>query len=273
MKNRLPGVYPAKKKNGAVYYRASLTCNRKHISLGSFSDEETAHKAYTDACRLLRTGSLTIESHKKSATPLCFEKWVCLINLRDNHLYFHTPIYLRPKFFYYYLSQTEILKFDSDDLFYYSSHKIMKRDGHLFVSDYGMQVNIMNRYGIKNYAVEGRDYRFINGDPADFRYENIEIVNRFYGVTKEEKNGRPVYRTRIHVNGYFLVGTYPTEQEAAIAYNKAIDYLKKAGVSKKYTPNYIDSLSPAAYADIYTALCVSSKIRNYIPETSVVPDA
>ena len=63
-----------------------------------------------------------------------------------------------------------------------------------------------------------------NGDPSDFRYENIEIINRFYGVTKEEKNGRQVYYTRIHVNGYFLVGVYPTEQEAAIAYNKAIDY-------------------------------------------------
>jgi len=265
MKKRLPGVYPATRKNGTAYFRASLTCNRKHISLGSFPTAEAAHKAYTDACDLLYTDTLSIEDYNKTLSSLSFGKWVCLINLRDNRLYFHTPIYLRPKFFYYYLSPQEVLKFDSDDLFYYSSHKIMKRDGHLFVSDYGMQVNIMNRYGIKNYAVEGRDYFFINGDPFDFRYENIKIVNRFHGVTKQEKNGCPVYCTRIHVNGYFLVGTYPTETEAAIAYNKAIDHLKKAGVSKKYTPNYIDTLSPSAYADIYTSLPISSKIINYMP--------
>jgi len=265
MKNRLQGVYPATKKDGTIYYRASFTCNRKHISLGSFSSAETAHKAYLDACRLLRTDTLSIDDYKTAASPLSFEKWVCLINLRDNKLYFHTPIYLRPKFFYYYLSQTDILKFDSDDLFYYSSHKIMKRNGHLFVSDYGMQVNIMSRYGIKNYAVEGRDYLFINGDPFDFRYENIEIINRFHGVTRQKKNGSYYYRTQIHINGSFLVGTYQTETEAAIAYNKAIDHLKKAGVSKQYTPNYIDFLSPSAYADIYASLSISSKITDYTP--------
>ena len=34
----------------------------------------------------------------------------------------------------------------------------------------------------------------------------------------------------------------------AIAYNKAIDILKKKGVNKSYTPNYIDGLSPSTYA-------------------------
>lgn len=265
MQKKLPGVYPATKKDGTLYYRASLTYNRKHISLGSFSSEGSAHKAYMDACSLLHTSHFSIDDYKNTPTPLSFEKWVCLINLRDNKLYFHTPIYLCPKFFYYYLSQTDILKFDSDDLFYYSSHKIMKRNGHLFVSDYGMQVNIMSRYGIKNYAVEGRDYLFINGDPFDFRYENIEIINRFHGVTKQKEGDHYVYRTRIHINGYFLVGTYQTESEAAIAYNKAIDHLKKAGVSKQYTPNYIDFLSPSAYADIYASLAISSKITDYTP--------
>lgn len=265
MKKRLPGVYPATKKDGTPYYRASLTCNGKHISLGSFSSEETAHEAYRDACSLLHTDHFSIDDYKKASTSLSFEKWVCLINLRDNKLYFHTPIYLRPKFFYYYLSQTDILKFDSDDLFYYASHKIMKRNGHLFVSDYGMQVNIMSRYGIKNYAVEGRDYLFINGDSFDFRYENIEIINRFHGVTRLKQDGSYLYRTQIHINGYFLVGIYQTETEAAIAYNKAIDQLKNAGVSKQYVPNYIDSLSPSAYADIYASLSISSKIKDYIP--------
>lgn len=266
MEKKLPGVYSAVKKDGTVYYRASLTHKKKHISLGSFSSAKTAHKAYLDADELLRSSSLSVDDYNKKTTTLSFEKWVCLVNLRDNGLYFHTPIYLRPNFFYYYLSQKIILKFDIDDLFYYSSHKIMKRNGHLFVSDYGMQVNILNRYGIKNYGVEGRDYRFINGDSNDFRYENIEIINRFFGVTVQEINGRYLYRTKIHINGDFLVGTYETEIEAAIAYNKAIDYLKKAGVNKNFTPNFIDSISASSYADIYATIKISPKIEHYFAE-------
>ena len=84
-----------------------------------------------------------------------------LINFRDNGIYFGTPIYARPKFFYYYLSPVDVLKFDIDDLFYYSSRKIMKRGEHLFVADYGMQVNILNRYGIRSFAVAGKDYLFL----------------------------------------------------------------------------------------------------------------
>lgn len=263
MAEKLPGVYPAYKKDKTIYYRASLTFNRKHISLGSFSTMEDAHTAYTEADKLLRASKLTIEDFKKANTALAFEKWVCLVNLRDNGMYFHTPIYLRPNFFYYYLSPNTILKFDIDDLFYYSSHKIMRRNGHLFVSDYGMQVNILNRYGIKNYGVNGRDYRFINGDSTDFRYENIEIINRFIGVTRQETDNGYVYRTKIHVNGDFLVGTYETETEAAIAYNKAIDYLKKAGVNKNFTPNFIDSVSASVYADIYSSLKISPKIEHF----------
>lgn len=266
MTKKLAGVYPAIKKDGTEYYRASLTHQKKHISLGSFSTMEAAHHAYLDADKLLRSSSQSIADYNAKTAVLSFEKWVCLVNLRDNGLYFHTPIYLRPNFFYYYLSPKNILKFDIDDLFYYSSHKIMRRNGHLFVSDYGMQVNILNRYGIKNYAVEGRDYRFINGDPTDFRYENIEIINRFFGVTLQETNGQFSYRTKIHVNGDFLVGTYETEIEAAIAYNKAIDCIKKAGVKKNFTPNFIDSISASKYADIYASLKISPKIEHYLAE-------
>jgi len=268
MEKRLSGVYPAVKKDGTAYYRASLTHRRKHISLGSFPTAEEAHAAYKAADTLLRSSSLSIEAYQVKQTPLSFEKWVCLINLRDNGLYFHTPIYLRPNFFYYYLSQNEILKFDIDDLFYYSSHKIMKRNGHLFVSDYGMQVNILNRYGIKNYGVNGRDYRFINGDSTDFRYENIEIINRFFGVFRTDSPNGFVYRAKIHINGDFIIGTYRTETEAAIAYNKAIDCLKKAGVNKNFTPNFLDSVSASAYADIYAALKISPKIEHFTVEAT-----
>ena len=61
----------------------------------------------------------------------------------------------------------------------------MKRGNHYFVADYGLQVNILNRYGIRNYSVRNRDYRFINGDETDFRRQNIEIINIILELSKE----------------------------------------------------------------------------------------
>lgn len=264
MQKHFEGVFPATKKSGEVYFRASLTFRRKHISLGSSSTAEQAHQAYLEGCRILQDPSIDLMQYKKNS-PLPFEKWVCLINFRDNNIYFGSPIYIGQKLFYYYLSPSHILKFDMDDLFYYSSHKIMRRGGHYFVADYGMQVNIASRYGIKNYAVEGIDYRFINGDPTDFRRENLEILNTFHGVRQTKKSGQLMYTARIHIKGNYIIGTYPTEWEAAIAYNKAIDILKKNGVTKNYTPNYIEGISPRKYADIYTAIHVSPKISQYTP--------
>lgn len=255
------GVFCTQKKDGSIYYRSSVTYQKKHISLGSFTSADKAHNAYLEACMLLKgNDSVSLDDyHEKCA--LSFEKWVILLNFKANHVYFPTPIYVRPHFFYYYYSREHILKFDVDDLFYYASHKIMKRGGHYFVADFGMQVNILNRYGIKNYAVAGRDYLFKNGDATDFRRENLEIHNQYHGVLILKKETGISYRARIHVNGNYIIGTYRTMEEAAIAYNKAIDILKKNGCKKNYTPNYLESISAAAYADIYTRLQVSDKIK------------
>jgi len=262
MEKRLPGVFPAQKKDGSKYYRASVTHKRKHISLGSYDTPYKAFAAYLEGCDLLKNTGLTILDHSNHRV-LPFEKWVTLINYRDNGMYIATPIYLHKKYFEYYLSPTEILKFDIDDLFYYSSRKIMKRGRHFFVADYGMQVNIVSRYGIKNYAVEGKDYSFVNGDNLDFRYENIEIYNIYNGVSKKETKTGILYTAKIHIRGNYTIGNYRTETEAAIAYNKAIDILKKAGVTKNFVPNYLEGLSPKAYADIYSDLKISPKILNY----------
>lgn len=262
MGQQLAGVYTARRKDQTIYYRASLTYRNKHISLGSYDSAWEAHQAYLLASSLLEDSSVSL-SHYGSDSPLSFSKWVSLLNYRDNGIYFATPIYIRPKFFYYYFSPSEFFIFDLEDLFYYSSRKISRRGGHYFVADYGMQVNIMSRYGIKNYAVEGRDYRFINGNNQDMRYENVEIINRYNGVNAIHKDGRMRYQVKIHVKGNVNVGTYDSEAEAAIAYNKAIDLLKKAGVDKTYTPNYMEGMSPAAYADLYASVKISSGIRHY----------
>ncbi len=258
------GVFCATKKNGEVYYRASLTYCKKHISLGSYRTPLEAHRAYLEGNLLLSGSSVTL-MHYQDSSLLSFEKWVILINFRDNGIYFGNPIYVGQKLFYYYLSPTHILKFDMDDLFYYSSHKIMCRGNHYFVADYGMQINIASRYGIKNYAVSGIDFRFINGDSTDFRRENIEILNIYHGVRLSFEQGEPVYSVRIHIRGNYLVGRYATELEAAIAYNKAIDILHKNGVNKNFSPNYIEGISPRKYAEIYSSLSISPKIAEYRP--------
>lgn len=259
MDKKLPGVFQAQKKNGSIYYRSSVTYKRKHISLGSYDTPKKASGAYLEASALLTDKALSLHDHSEKQL-LSFEKWVVLVNFRDNGIYFSTPIYLHKKYFEYLLSPEQILKFDIDDLFYYSSRKIMQRGRHFFVADYGMQVNIASRYGIKNYAVLNRDYRFVNGDTLDFRYENIEILNSYHGVTKRNTKKGLRYVAKIHVNGNYTIGTYSTDVEAAIAYNKAIDLLKKAGITKNFTPNYLEGLSPSAYADIYSGLRISSRL-------------
>ena len=170
------GTYQAVKKDGTIYYRSNITYKNKHISLGSFSTEEEAGETYKEALFLL-SSDIKLDEIMDSIHYLSFEKSVILLNFRDNGLYIGKPIYLRKNYFSYYLSETKELIFDIDDLFYYSSHKILQRKGHLYVNDYGMQVTLLSRYGIKNHAVCNRDYYFANGDTQDFRYANIIIKN------------------------------------------------------------------------------------------------
>lgn len=261
--NLLPGVYIASKKNGDTYYRSSITFRGKHISLGSYESEEAAHQVYLLAGKILEDSSCTILTYPSGKCILPFEKWVVLINFRDNRIYFKTPIYIQHRYFLYYLDEKTVLKFAVDDLFYYAKHKIMRRGGHLFVAEYGMQVNILTRYGIRNFAVPGRDYLFMNGDNTDFRYENIEIVNKYHGVRKKILHGLPVYIAKIHINGDYIVGQYSTEEEAAIAYNKAAKFLWESGMKKNFPLNFINEFSKEDYMEVYNQIRISKNIRNF----------
>lgn len=249
------GVYQAQKTDGTTYYRVSITYKTKHISLGSFPDPNQASTAFQTANSILYSEKSIHEYDKKG--KLSFEKWVSLCNFRDNLVYIKNPIYLHKNYFDYYFSPEHILKFDIDDLFYYSSHKISRRGTHLFVADYGMQCSIASRYGIRNYAVEGRDYRFVNGDSNDFRYENIEILNQYHGVSLHKKNNKIMYKTKIHIRSTYVVGYYDTETEAAIAYNKAVDELSKNGIRRQFSQNYLSDVPPSQYAEIYVNLLFS----------------
>ncbi|MBO6240279.1 MAG: hypothetical protein J6O61_05485 [Butyrivibrio sp.] len=253
------GVYKTALKNGTISYRTSIVYNGKHISLGSYDTLKKASAVYDESYYILHSDNFSITSYKKGMN-IPFEKCVILINFRDKGIYIPTPIYLEKKYFLYYLSTDKILKFDIDDLFYYSSHKIMQRGSHLFVADYGSQLSVLQRYGIKSYAVPGRDYRFANDDPNDLRYENIIVLNRYHGVRQFAHKGFIKYKTYIHIKSNYVVGVYDSEAEAAIAYNKAADILKKNGVNKNYQQNYIEDLSASQYADFYIKIKIAPKI-------------
>ena len=253
------GVYIAYKKNGEKYYRASFTYKNKHISLGSFKTEKKAADAYKFALKVIEDKSFTLETLEKDM-PISFDKYIIIINFRDNNIYLPNPIYVRKKYISYYLSETEEMKFSIDDLFYYMSHKILKRGGHLYVNDYGMQLSLGTRYGIKNYAIKDKDYRFVNSDELDYRYENIEVLNTYNGVENVIYRKKNCYKAKIHVIGDYVIGYYEDAVRAAIAYNKAIDILKRNGINKQYSANYIESISGKAYADIYSELKISKAL-------------
>jgi hypothetical protein len=267
----LPGVYQSTKKDGTVYYRAGITYQRKHISLGSFPTEQEASEAYCDAARILSENISLDEileifcgGDTECHFPVPFDKCISLINFRDNHRYTGSPIYMRKNYFSYFLSPQEELKFDIEDLFYYARHKIMRRQGHLYVNEYGMQTTILNRYGIRDYAVYKRDYDFANDDPTDFRYANIIVINRYHGVTEYESHGVRRYRVKIHINGNYTVGTYSSAEKAAIAYNKAVDLAKKAGYNRNFPQNYIETISAGEYADLYRSIKLSAKYLHFL---------
>lgn len=278
---KLVGVYETTKKDGSVYYRSSVTYKGRHISLGSHENAQSAHLAYRLALSVLepgspitiealsqlyRTESASLEKSKKNIAKfdsLPFEKAVCLLNFRDNGIYFSSPIYLKKSFFYYYLTPEITLLFDKEDLFFYSSHRIMKRGGHLFVAEYGMQTSVLSRYGIRSYAVKDRDYRFLNGDANDLRYSNIEIINRYFGVFRSGTLGSYTYQVKIHINGDLQVGTYKDEKTAAIVYNKAADFCHQYGIVKNFPVNYIEELSAREYADIYSSITLPARFIQY----------
>lgn len=258
----LAGVHAAVRKNGSTYYRASITHKGKHIALGSYDNPLIAHAAYLEARGIIENSAWELKNWKKDYA-LSFQKCVILVNYRDQGVYIGTPILLKKGFFLYYLSYNDILTFDIDDLFYYSSHSIMRRGTHLFVADYGSQISILSRYNIPAYGVAGRDYKFINGDSSDLRYQNIEIINRYRGVRMYTEKGFQRYKAVIHIKSSYVIGRYNTEYEAAIAYNKAADILTRKGINKKYELNYIEDLSPKDYADIYTRVKISERILKY----------
>ena len=121
----------------------------------------------------------------------------------------------------------------------------------------------------KKYGAD-EDYQFVNGDPSDYRHANILVINRFHGVARYMVKGITKYRATIHINGNYIVGTYSSEEKAAIAYNKAADLAKAAGIQKNFPENYIDTLSPKEYAEIYTKIKLSERYLSYLKNSGTI---
>ena len=95
--------------------------------------------------------------------------------------------------------------------------------------------------------------------------EDIEIINRFHGVSHMEQDGKEYFEVKIHWNGDFLVGRYADETEAAVAYNKAASTLIQKGYIKEYPINYIEELDGDEYHRIYKSVSISERIRSLTP--------
>lgn len=270
MKDMKKGAYMSKKKDGTVYYRSNISYKGRHISLGSYSCEDDASSAYFAAKNIYADSDITLLNLSENHAPLDYDKAISIINHRDNGIYIKTPIYLRKGYFSYFLKGIGELKFDNDDLFYYSSHRILVHDGHLYVNDFGMQYGILARFGIKNYAVAGRDYTFANGDDRDFRYQNVIVINKYHGVYKKESDGFDSHHVKIHINGDFFIGEYENDAIAAVAYNKAADAAHDAGIKKNFPQNYVVEFSPEEYANVYRSITLPRKYLLYL-ETIQTP--
>ena len=175
-------------------------------------------------------------------------------------------------YFSYYFSKNEEYKFDIDDLFFYSQHKILRRGGRLFVNEYGMQTSIFSRYGIPSHGVPGRDFTFANGDSTDLRYSNVILLNSYHGVIRHVQNGMVRFKARIHINGNYIIGSYSTPTKAAVAYNKAVDLAKRHGIAKNFPENYVEELSAKEYAELYTKIKISKKFLAYLDSMSSISD-
>ncbi len=252
-------IYPAT-KGDVTTYKVYFLYEKKKIYLGLYATSQLATLALEEATHIMNSpfGSLDF-----AYSVIDYKKIISLCNFRDHKVYIKNPIYLKDKYFYYYLSKQIILTFDMKDLLFFSTYKICKRGNYLYIQDSISQQSLLNRFGILAHSVAGKDYIFKNGDNYDFRRDNLEIINNYKGVSKKEKNNETFYTATIYINKTLILGHYTSEVEAAIAYNKAIDFLMAhSNNCRDYVPNSIPFLTRDEYNAIYEGIQLSPRLKN-----------
>lgn len=252
-------IYPNVKGDHTTY-KVYFLYEKKKIYLGLYASHEDAQLALKQALEIMQApfGNLDFMH-----SIIDYKKIISLCNFRDHKVYIKNPIYLMNHYFYYYLSKDIILTFDMKDLLFFSTYKINKRGNYLYTQDSISQQSLLNRFGILNHSVPGKDYIFKNGNPYDFRRENLEIINSYKGVSKKVKDDKTFYVASIYTTQPLVLGHYDSEIEAAIAYNKAIDFLTTTYSScRDYIPNTIPFLTKAEYHAIYDRIKLSPRLKN-----------
>ncbi|ONI41596.1 hypothetical protein AN640_07890 [Candidatus Epulonipiscium fishelsonii] len=257
-------IYPIN-VNGKLYYQVNFFYKSKKIYLGRYSSIADAQITINEATDIVET-MCSIKQAKY--TLLSFNKVVILINLRDNGTYFKNPIYLYEDYFGYYISSDIELLFDLIHLFFFATYKIYKR-GNLFYTQHTFtQSSILNRLGIVPSSRINIDYKFKNNNPFDFRSDNLEVLKRYYGVSAIEKGEKTLYQARISKPNTIIIGIFESEIKAAIAYNKAVDYLKSVGMQYKLNSNVIFYITKKEYDIIYDEIELPYKLTNKVPQNA-----
>ena len=75
-------------------------------------------------------------------------------------------------------------------------------------------------------------------------------------VTTGKTTSKDSFTARINLpsGSTVVIGHYDTENEAAIAYNKAVNILRERGCTRNWEINYLEDVSPAEYRIIYARI-------------------
>ncbi len=251
-------IYP-NLKGDRTTYKVYFVYKKKKLYLGLFDSNEAATKALQDAHEIMCASFGTLDFPH---SLIDFKKIISLCNFRDHKMYIKNPIYLMDSYFHYYLSKDIILTFDMKDLLFFSTYKINKRGNYLYTYDSISQQSLLNRFGILNHSTAGKDYVFKNGNPYDFRRDNIEVINTYKGVCKKIIDDQTFYTATIYTTQPLILGHYPSEITAAIAYNKAADFLMaQSDVQREYILNTIPFITKAEYDAIYASIKLSPRLK------------
>jgi len=250
-------IYPSC-KNSIIRYKVYFVYQSKKIYLGLFDTTLAANNALLEAEAIM---DHPIDIAHYTCASIDYKKFISLCNFRKQHVYIKNPICIYDHYFCYYFDKDIVFTFDMKDLLFFSTYKICKRGHYIYTQDSVTQQSILSRFGIHPHSVCGVDYVFRNGNPYDFRRENLEVVNAYKGVTHKMRNQESVYITKIFINQNLIIGHYPSGLEAAIAYNKAIDILFENGNARDYIKNTIPYLTLTEYNQIYDRLAISPRIK------------
>lgn len=248
-----------KQSGDTVKYRVYYMYQSKKIYIGIYETSEKAQEVYAWVDTKMSSG-FSLEDYLGS--PIAFDKFITLLNFKNNGAYFSVPIYIFPDHFKYYLSEDFYMIFSLKDLFFISNYKIHKRGQYLYINIGTRQENLLKRFGISNHATYGVDYLMHNGNRYDLRRENIHILNHYKGVQYEDKYHTKTYVARIRTTQYLVIGHYDSELLAAIAYNKAVDYLEKSSSSCSYEKNEFPFLTRQEYQSLYDKVEVSKRLTH-----------